>query len=147
MCVLLLGNCLSVSTRKPAPLGTAATRQEAKTLLNEAVSFYKANGRDKAFMEINNPHGKFARGDLYIFVYSSDGVVAAHGADVSHVGTSISTLQDNNGKKFGLEIMQLGESGGAVDYVWLNPATGKVQPKTSFIIHVDGFRFGCGVYK
>ncbi|NIQ17039.1 MAG: hypothetical protein GTO02_22435, partial [Candidatus Dadabacteria bacterium] len=32
----------------------AATPEDAKQLLNEAVSFYKANGKQKTFDEINN---------------------------------------------------------------------------------------------
>ena len=76
------------------------------------MSFYKANGKDKAFAEINNPNGKLQQGDLYIFVYDSNGVVAAHGADASEVGLDISTRQDNNGKFFGKELMQIGAAGG-----------------------------------
>ena len=147
MCVLLLGLCLIGCSLKPASLRTASTPEQAKALLSEAVSFYKANGRDKAFAEINNRRGKFVQGDLYIFVYASNGVIAAHGGDVTQVGTDISKRRDDKGKLFGREIMRVGEAGGSVDYVWQNPATGKVQPKTSFIIPFDGYRFGCGVYK
>lgn len=125
----------------------AATPEEAKALLNEAVAFYKANGRDKTFAEINNPNGKFRRGELYIFVYDSDAVTVAHGADPSRIGIDRTNQQDENGKFFAREIMQVGESGGSVDYVWLNPVTGTIQPKTSYIKLVDGFRFGCGIYR
>jgi signal transduction histidine kinase len=59
----------------------------------------------------------------------------------------VMNLQDENGKFYGREIMQIGKSGGSVDYVWPNPLTGIVQPKTSYIILIDGFRFGCGIYK
>ena len=130
-----------------AAADTAANSQEAKALLNEAVAFYKANGKDKAFAEIDNPNGKLRRGGLYIFVYDSNGRVAAHGADLNQIGRDVMKLQDENGKFFGREIMQIGKSGGSVDYVWPNPLTGTVQPKTSFIILVDGYRFGCGIYR
>ncbi|MFT5395535.1 MAG: cytochrome c [Gammaproteobacteria bacterium] len=125
----------------------AATPEEAKILLSEAVAFYKANGKDKTFTEINNPNGKFSRGELYIFVYDSNGRTAAHGADSDHIGLDVMNLKDENGKYFGREMMQIGDSGGSVDYVWPNPLTGKVQKKTSYVILVDGFRFGCGIYK
>ena len=128
-------------------VAAAASPEEAKTLLNEAISFYKANGKDKAFAEINNPDGKLRRGELYIFVYDSNGRVAAHGADLNRIGVDVMSLQDENGKFYGREIMQIGESGGSVDYVWTNPLTGTVQPKTSYIILIDGFRFACGIYK
>ena len=124
----------------------AATPEEAKALLNEAVALYETDGKDKTFAEISNPDGKFVRGELYIFVYDSDGLIVAHGADSGLIGTSTLDEPDVNGKFYAREIMQVGESGGSVDYVWLNPATGTVQPKTSFIMLVDGFRFGCGAY-
>jgi cytochrome c len=128
-------------------LAVAATPEEAKALLNEAVAFYETNGKEETFTEIDNPNGKFVRGELYIFVYDSDGIVVAHGADSSRIGIDSTNQQDENGKFLGREIMQVGESGGWVDYVWLNPVTGTIQPKTSYIMLVDGYRFGCGVYK
>ena len=128
-------------------LAVAATPEEAEALLNEAVAFYEANGKDATFEEINNPDGKFRRGELYIFVYDSDAVVVAHGADRGRVGIDRTNQQDENGKFFAREIMQVGESGGSVDYVWHNPVTGTIQPKTSYIKLVDGYRFGCGIYR
>ena len=127
-------------------LALAATPEEAKALLNEAVALYETDGKDKAFAEISNPDGKFVLGELYIFVFDRDGMIVAHGGDPSMVGTSTMDEPDENGKFYAREIMQVGESGGSVDYVWLNPATGTVQPKTSYIMLVDEFRFGCGVY-
>ena len=128
-------------------LALAATPEEANALLNEAAALYEADGKDKTFAEITNPDGKFVMGELYIFVYDSDGMIVAHGGDPSLVGTSTMDEPDENGKFYAREIMQVSESGGSVDYVWMNPATGTVQPKTSYIMLVDDFRFGCGVYK
>ena len=125
----------------------AATPEDAKQLLNEAFAFHKANGKDKTFTEINNPNGKFSRGELYIFVYDSNGLVVAHGDDFKNIGLDIMTSKDENGKYFGREIMKIGDSGGSVDYVWPNPLTGKIQKKTTYVILVDGFRYGCGIYK
>ena len=133
-----------MSTRIPA---VAAIPENAKQLLNEAVAFYQANGKEKTFAEINNPDGQFRRGELYLFAYDSNGLILAHGADLKHIGNDMMSYQDANGKFFGREIMQVGESGGKVDYVWHNPLTGKVQKKTSYIMLVDGLGFGCGIYK
>jgi signal transduction histidine kinase len=142
-----LTQALSVLTVVFSPvLAVGATPEEAKALLNEAAAFYEANGADETFEEINNPNGKFRRGELYIFVYDSDAVVVAHGADPGLVGNDVTNQQDENGKFFAREIMQVGESGGSVDYVWPNPVTGAIQPKTSYIKLVDGYRFACGIY-
>ena len=113
--------------------------------MQEAVAYYETNGKDQTFAEINNRNGKFVRGELYIFVYDSDGIIVAHGADSKRIGIATIDEPDENGKFYSREIMQVGDSGGAVDYVWLNPVTGTIQPKTSYIMLVDGFRFGCGV--
>lgn len=147
MCLLVLGVCLAGCGSKPDSVESPATPQQARRLLEEAIEFYKANGKDKAFAEIENPNGKFRRGELYIFVYGRDGLIAAHGADLKRVGSNVMTLQDKNGKFFGKEIMQIGEAGGTVDYAWVNPVTGEIQQKTSFIALADGFRFGCGTYQ
>ncbi|MBW8757179.1 MAG: hypothetical protein JF586_06175, partial [Burkholderiales bacterium] len=38
--------------------------------------------------------------------------------------------------------------GGWVDYDFLNPSTGQVAPKTSFVVPVtDDLVLGCGIYK
>ena len=62
-------------------LALAATPEEANALLNEAAALYEADGKDKTFAEITNPDGKFVMGELYIFVYDSDGMIVAHGGD------------------------------------------------------------------
>jgi len=64
--LILLAFCL--------PAG-AATPEDAKQLLNEVIAFYQANGKEKTFAEINNPDGQFTRGELYLFVYDSNGSI------------------------------------------------------------------------
>ena len=71
LAVLLAG----VSTASWAA-GTAA---QAEAMVKKAISFYKANGKDKAFAEISNPKGQFVKEDLYVFVYDMTGKVMAHG--------------------------------------------------------------------
>jgi signal transduction histidine kinase len=139
--ILVLGICFAFS------IAAAATPEEAKELLDEAVSFYHEHGKEKTFAEISNRDGKFRRGELYIFVYDGSGITVAHGGDPNIVGTNALDRQDANGKFFAREIMKISESGGSVDYVWMNHETGTVQPKTSYIVLVDEYRFGCGIYK
>jgi cytochrome c len=128
-------------------LAAAATPQDAMALLDEAVAYYQANGKEATFAEINKPDGTLRRGGLYIFVYDGNGTVVAHGAYPTRVGKNRMEQQDANGKFFAKEIMKVQKSGESVDYVWLNPETGKVQPKTTYIYLVDEYRFGCGIYK
>jgi cytochrome c len=124
-----------------------ATPDQAKALLAETVTYYQANGAEKTFSEINNHDGMFRKGELYIFVYDGDAHIVAHGGDLGLIGTDIKEVKDVNGFYFGREIMTIEDTGGSVDYLWMNPASGSVEAKTSYITHIDEFRFGCGIYK
>ena len=58
----------------------APTKNDAKALVKQAVTYYKEHGRDKFFNEVRTPAGKvhFKEGTkkgLYIFVYDEKGVV------------------------------------------------------------------------
>ncbi|HUL31843.1 MAG TPA: cache domain-containing protein, partial [Thermodesulfobacteriota bacterium] len=69
-----------------AEFGTAA---EAEAMVKKAIQLIKAEGRDKAFAEINNPKGKFVDRDLYIFVYDMDGKCVAHGFNPKMIGKDL----------------------------------------------------------
>jgi signal transduction histidine kinase len=66
----------------------------------EAVAAIKSEGPEKAYAEINNPSGKFVDRDLYIVVYGLDGMVFAHGANKSRIGTNQIDDKDVDGKAF-----------------------------------------------
>jgi cytochrome c len=42
----------------------SGTQEEAKTMVENAIVFLKANGKEKAIAEFNNPKGKFVNGDV-----------------------------------------------------------------------------------
>jgi signal transduction histidine kinase len=134
-----------VATLGPS-IALAANAIQAKALLNEAVTYYQQHGAEKTFEQINKADGRFRQGELYVFVFDGEGNIVAHGADSSLLGTNRMDQQDENGKYFVKEIMDLSEGGGTVKYVWMNPETGKVEPKTSYISRVGQYRFGSGVY-
>lgn len=122
---------------------------EAKALIDKGISFYKANGKEKALAEFSNPAGQFIQGDLYIFIWSSNGVVLAHGANQKLIGKDVSELKDADGKMFVKEGVELAKSKGSgwVDYKWSNPTTKKIEAKSTFVKKVDDIIFCCGIYK
>jgi cytochrome c len=77
-----------------APLGgfalaaTSPTKDEAVAMVKKAVATIKNEGPDKAYTEIDDPKGPFVDRDLYITVVNMDGVVLAHGADKTRIGTN-----------------------------------------------------------
>jgi signal transduction histidine kinase len=130
-------------------LYAAGTAAEAKAMMEKATAFFKANGKEKAFAEFNNPKGQFIKDDLYIFVIDTTGAVFAHGGNPLLVGKSLIGLKDSDGKPFikGLIDAANAKGTGWFDYNWTNPTTKKVQAKSTYFEKVGDLVFGCGIYK
>ena len=135
-----------LSALTPPALG-AENAMEAKALVEEAIAYYKTNGKEKALAEFSNPQGRFVKGDLYIFAYNPKGIIIAHGGDPSLVGQDFTGVQDADGKYFAREFIKIGPEGGWVDYKWMNYKTKKVETKTSYLKRIDDVIVGCGTYK
>jgi cytochrome c len=127
----------------------ASTAAEATALVDKAIAFYKANGKDKAFAEFNNQKGQFVKGDLYIFIWDFTGKVVSHGANEKLIGKDVSQLKDVDGKLFVMEAVELAKAKGSgwVDYKWTNPTSKKVEAKSTYVKKVDDIIFACGIYK
>lgn len=126
------------------------TDAEAKTLLDKAVAYYKAKGQAEAFKAFNDPKGQFVNKDLYIFALDLSGKVIAHGANATLIGKDLSKTPDADGKFFMNEMLNVAKTKGkgTVDYKWMNKATGKVEPKSSYVEKMpDNVVLGCGYYK
>lgn len=131
-----------------ATFSFAATPDDAKALVKEAVAFVKANGKEKALAEFNNPKGQFVRGDLYVFAVDFNGVMVAHGANQALIGKNMMDAKDPDGVAYIAKFVEAGKQGsGWVDYKWPNPKTKQVTPKTSYLEAADGIIVGCGVHK
>ena len=129
-----------------AEKGTAA---EAEAMIQKALDFYKANGKDKTLAEVSNPTGQFIKGDLYVFIWDMNGVVIAHGTNPKLIGKDMSQMKDVDSKRFvydGVEIAKA-KGKGWVDYKWSNPTTQKVEAKSTYVVKADDMVFCCGIYK
>jgi cytochrome c len=58
-------------------------------------------------------------------------------------------VPDPDGKMFRKDIVEMAKTKGSgwVDFKYKNPATNKVESKTSFIKKADDMIFICGIYK
>ena len=146
---LILTGIFLIAGLLAAAVNAAGTADQAKALVQKAVAFYKANGKDKAIAAFNNPKGEFVKGDLYIFMMDGNCNTLAHGANAKLVGKNVAELKDADGKLFMQAMRDTAKKGGGwVDYKWSNPATKKVQAKSSYIMPLgDGLFVGCGIYK
>ena len=132
-----------------AYVDAAGTAQEAKGMVEKAVTFMKANGKGKAFAEFTNQKGQFIKEDLYIFVIDTKGVTLAHGGSPKLVGKDMSGLKDADGKMFIKELIDAANAkgNGWSDYKWTNPTSKKIEVKSTYFQKVDDVIFGCGIYK
>jgi cytochrome c len=128
--------------------GTSATKDEAVAMVKKAVTAIKSEGSDKAYAEIDDPKGPFVDRDLYITVVNMDGVVLAHGADRTRIGTNQANDKDPDGKEFVKERIDLAKTEPSFwqSYKFMNPVTKQVEPKQMYCERLnDTIIFG-GVY-
>lgn len=124
------------------------TPLEARTLVEKAVSFVKANGEEKALKEFNNPKGKFVKDDLYVFAYDLKGVVLANPMFPEIIGKNLYNEPDHRGKFFRKQIIDIanGHGSGWVEYYYMNPSTKKENIKITYFHKVGNLIVCCGTY-
>ncbi len=127
------------------------TAKDAEMLVKNAVAYYQANGKAKALAEFSNPNGKFAdipKG-LFIFAYDFTGKCVAQGANPGMVGKDLIGLKDPDGKPLIKDMIEIAKSKGKgwYDYKWSNPATKKMELKSSYVERVEDIMVGCGFYR
>jgi cytochrome c len=139
----------SIAFISPSTAADRATKPEAVALVKKAIAYFKANGKEKTFAEINNKSGTFVDRDMYVYVINAGGVMLAHGALEKMIGKDLTLLKDADGKLFGSELLSLTKSGkpGWVDYKWPNPVTQQIEAKTTYLEPVGDMGFAVGIYR
>ncbi len=130
-------------------LAGGGTADQAKAMVDEAVSFLQANGKEKALAELNNPKGKFVKGELYVFAYDLNAVVVAQPVNPKLLGKNLMEVPDADGKLFRKEIVETAKTKGVgwVDYKYKNPESGKMELKTTYLRKASDIVICCGTYK
>ena len=124
------------------------TEAEAQGLVKKAIQYYDKVGRDKALAEFQKKPGPFVDRDLYVTVYTMDGMSLSH-INPKMVGKNMMELRDADGKyhiRERLEAAQHGASGWQ-DFKFYNPVSKKIEPKRMYWEKHDGIVFACGAYK
>ncbi len=76
-------------------------------------------------------------------------VQRAHPQNPKLVGKNMLEVPDVDGKLFRKDIVEIArkKATGWVDYKYKNPATGKIELKTTYVMGVDDVAICCGIYK
>jgi len=129
----------------------ASAEDEAKGLVLKAYDFYKKNGKDVFMNEVKNPKGQFAKGELYVFLWSwtPHYTCVAHPYNHKLHMMNMNELRDPDGKTFVKDGVELAKSKGEgwFEYKYTNPVTKKIEPKKVYVKKADDFVIVAGVYK
>lgn len=128
-------------------IGERAEAKRAQALLDKAVAHYKQKG-DEALSDFTNKP-EFVDGEYYVYVVSLDGkFLASGGSSRTLIGQDVNDLRDSAGKSFMREIL-IGakvDGAGIVEYNWLNPKDGRIEPKTALYRKVGDKVLAAGYY-
>ena len=133
------------------PRAEHGTAEEAKALVAKGIALIAKEGA-AAFPKINAGEDGLKDRDLYLFVHNTEAqpkVVAYGGPKLKHdpIGTPVTEIVGFGGKQIGKLVQeQATEMGAWIDYLWLNPTTGKPEQKFTWFVRSGGYVVGCGIY-
>jgi len=124
------------------------TADEAQALVQNAVAFFKSSGR-ASLASITEQRDEFADRDMYVFAWDRSLVYHAFAGKPENVGKQAAQIIGTDVTQLTRDVWDAAQRGGGwVDYDFLNPATGLIAPKTSYVVPVeDNLVLGCGIYK
>ncbi|AVR95165.1 cache type 2 domain-containing protein [Pseudoduganella armeniaca] len=146
---MLIGSlaCLAMAS---AFATTEPTEKDAIAMAERGAAFMKAHGKDELMKKLSAKDPDFVQGELYVDMRDlKTGIVLAHPINPSIVGKDLTDVPDPSGKKYRREIIELAAKSGKgwVDYMYKNPVSGKIEPKTTYILRVNDVVLEAGIYK
>lgn len=138
--IITLLSCLSVSA--------APSEKDAVALAEKGAQFIKTYGKAEMIARINRKDPLFNHGALYLAMRDMNGITIAHPTNAL-IGKDFLDVPDADGKAFRHEMVAVakGRGKGWVDYKFRNPETGKVAPKSTYVLRVDDVALEAGIYK
>lgn len=139
-CAFAMGNACAID----------ATEKDAVALVEKGVAFMKANGKDAMIKRINSKDPEFYKGELYLHMRDArNAIMLAHPVNPTLIGKDLIDVPDTNGKMYRREMVQLAATKGKgwYDYTYKNPVSGKIEPKTTYMVKVDDVVLEAGIYK
>ncbi|MFC5354461.1 cache domain-containing protein [Azospirillum himalayense] len=114
-------------------------REQVRAIALKAADLIAAKGLDTAAAAFNRD-GEFRHGALYVTVIDFAGVWKVYPPRPAGVGISVINVKDPDGRDIVRDILSVARDGGEgwVEYRWLNPASNRIEPKTTFVKRVPG---------
>jgi methyl-accepting chemotaxis protein len=123
-------------------------RARAVNLVKKVAEHVRRTGGERACADLNRRDPRFEQGDYYVFAIDLQGTRRAYPPDPAKVGINGIEDQDADGRYFCRELIQLAQSTGAgwCDFKYLNPASGRIEPKSVYAERAGDLILGCGIY-
>ena len=134
----------------PSAVAAELTEKDAIAMVERGAALMKAKGKDELIKRVNAKDPEFVQGELYISMRDAKtGIAVAHPYNPSIIGKNLTDVPDANGKKYRREFVEVAASKGKgwVDYMYKNPTSGKIEPKTTYVQKVDDLVLESGIYK
>ena len=141
---------LSLTLAASGAAASEPTEKDAIAMAEKGAAVIKSKGKEEMMKRISAKDPEFLQGSLYVDMRDlKSGIVLAHPVNASIVGKDLTDVPDASGKKYRREIIELAAAKGKgwVDYQYKNPTTGKIEPKTTYILRVDDIVLEAGIYK
>ena len=139
--------CLSFASVVAAP---EPTEKDAIAMVERGASLMKAQGKDELIKKVAAKDPDFVQGSLYLYMRDiKTGILLAHPINPAIVGKDLVDVPDANGKVYRREIIERAQKQGKgwVDYMYKNPVSGKLEPKTTYFLRVGEIVLEAGIYK
>ena len=150
MKLLATATALCLGLACSGALANEPTEKDAIAMAERGAALVKSKGKEEMMKRINAKDPDFVQGALYVDMRDiKSGIVLAHPYNPSIVGKDLTDVPDASGKKYRREIINLAQKSGKgwVDYQYKNPTSGKIEPKTTYILRVDDVVLEAGLYK
>ncbi|MDL2355286.1 MAG: cache domain-containing protein [Pseudomonadota bacterium] len=139
----ILSLCLYAGVAPAEP-----TEKDAVALVEKGALFMRHHGMDQMINKINTHDPEFHAGALYLAMFGMDGIAVAH-PTTALIGKNLLDVPDADGKLFRREMiaLALGKGSGWVEYKFMNPVSGKVELKTTYVLRVGDVALEAGIYR
>jgi cytochrome c len=133
----------------PIAARAQGTPDEAKALAERAAAHMREVGPQQAIADFNDPNGGYDEGSLFVVTYDQQRKVVSSIGVRAYLGRDARRFVDDDGKEFGKAIIAMAETHGTgwVDYRMTNPATMKIELKSSYVVEVGGYVVLVGAYR
>jgi signal transduction histidine kinase len=117
-------------------------------MVHRAMALVEQRGLQAAAQEFRRADGPFRDRDLYVFVTDREGRYHVHGAKPAMEGKRVHEVPGIDGDRFARESWAATDGSHWVEYDIINPESGLVQPKASYVMKIDERRLlGVGIYR